>query len=40
MKFDIWELFDSLLRRFKFDYNPTIITCTLHEDMPYVHLWK
>jgi hypothetical protein len=33
MKFDIWVFFENLSRKFKFHYNRTTITCTLHEDL-------
>jgi hypothetical protein len=33
MKFDNWEFFENLKRKFKFNYNMTRITCTLHEDI-------
>jgi len=33
MKFDIWVFFKNLFRKFKFDYNPTKIAGTLHEDL-------
>jgi len=32
MKFDIWEVFENLLRNFKFNSNPTRITATVRED--------
>jgi len=32
MKFYIWVFFENLSRKFKFHYNLTIITGTLHED--------
>ena len=32
MKFDIWEFLENLSIKFKFHYNLTIITGTLHED--------
>ena len=32
MKFDIWVFFEKPLRKFKFHYNWTRITGTLHED--------
>jgi len=33
MKFDIWDFFENLLRKFKFHYNMTRITGTLHDDI-------
>jgi hypothetical protein len=33
MKFDIWEFFENLSRKFKFCYNLTWITGTSHEDV-------
>jgi hypothetical protein len=33
MKFDIWGLFEYLLRKLKFHYNVTKVTGTLHEDL-------
>jgi hypothetical protein len=33
MKFNIWALFENLLRKFNFRWNPTRITGTLHEEV-------
>ena len=33
MKLDIWVFFENLSPKFKFRYNPTRITGTLHEDV-------
>ena len=33
IKFGIWAFFENLLRKFKFHYNLTTVTGTLHEDV-------
>ena len=33
MKFEIWEFFENVSRKFKFDLNLTRITDSLHEDL-------
>ena len=33
MKFDVWRFFKNFKRKFKFHWNPTRITDTLHEDL-------
>ena len=38
MKFDMWDFFENLSRKFKFHYNPTNITGALHEDVSTSHL--